>query len=362
MRYNALILLSLVIMFGSLCDLKGQGSAKIEFDKLSHDFGTIKEDGGKASYDFRFMNTGNSPLIINHVRASCGCTTPEWTRKPIPPGSEGLIKVRYDPKRRPGKFSKRISVSSNAGGTLSLSITGNVTPRVKTDHEIYRRKVGKINFKTQHLSFVKMKENEIKTDSLEFINFGSKDVKIGIKKSPAFTTVKVIPETVKPNQKGYIVITWDASKDNTYGFKTDRIYLTFDGEGNYNYSFGISATIEEDFSKLTPEEIATAPKVDLKSRIFDFGEIKEGEKVNHVFNIGNKGKRDLIIRRVKTTSGCTAATPQKKVIKNGESAELEVVFNSKNKRGRQNKSIIIITNDPKQPTTTLRVTGNVIKS
>lgn len=57
--------------------------AKIEFEKNSHDFGTISETGGPAVYDFVFKNTGDAPLILNSVRASCGCTTPSWSRQPI---------------------------------------------------------------------------------------------------------------------------------------------------------------------------------------------------------------------------------------------------------------------------------------
>jgi hypothetical protein len=96
--------------------------------------------------------------------------------------------------------------------------------------------------------------------------------------------------------------------------------------------------------------------------VFDFGEITEGDKVKYTFNITNNGNSDLIIRRVKASCGCTAVNPSKNIVKNGEKTELNVVFNSKGKRGRQNKSITVITNDPKQPTTILRVTGNVKSS
>ena len=144
-----------------------------------------------------------------------------------------------------------------------------------------------------------------------------------------------------------------------FGFKTDRLYLTFDGKGDFKYHIGISATIEEDFSDLGPEEIANAPKIGIKNKVLDFGEISSGEKVEHSFVVSNSGKRDLIIRRVKASCGCTAVTPDKKVIPEGESTEIKVVFNSSGKKGRQNKSITIITNDPKQPTTILRITGIV---
>ena len=52
--------------------------AKIDFTTTSHNFGTINENAGKATFDFSFKNTGNVPLILTNVRAGCGCTTPVW--------------------------------------------------------------------------------------------------------------------------------------------------------------------------------------------------------------------------------------------------------------------------------------------
>jgi hypothetical protein len=337
-----------------------QNRATIKFDSLEHNFGTFNEEQGNVSYNFNFKNTGDAPLIVSYVRSSCGCTTPEWTREPVAPGGKGFIRVTYNPRNRPGNFTKTISISSNATNPMVvLKINGKVIPRVKTPEELYPREVGLISMRTNHLAFVQIKDDEVRTDSLEFINLGDKPVSIGIKQAPSYLKVNVEPETVQPGKKGHFVITYDATKKKEYGFVIDRVYLTENGESNYNYSIGVSATIVEDFSKLTPQQLANAPKVNFDERVFNFGEISEGQKVDHVFKITNTGKENLIIRRVRASCGCTAVTPAKTVIEPGNSTELKVEFNSRGKRGRQNKSITVITNDPDQPTTILRVTGNV---
>ncbi len=102
---------------------------QITFKLNSHDFGTIIEAKGKVTYKFEFSNTGNAPLIVQNVSASCGCTTPEWTKEPILPGKTGFITAIYDPAGRPGKFEKSINVTSNSKEeTLkTLTITGEVT-------------------------------------------------------------------------------------------------------------------------------------------------------------------------------------------------------------------------------------------
>lgn len=107
--------------------LPAQKKAVIAADETSHDFGQIKEADGKVSATFVVKNTGDAPLAITRVIASCGCTTPEWTKEPIAPGASGNIKITYDPKGRPGPFSKTISVYSNGKtGSFILTIRGEV--------------------------------------------------------------------------------------------------------------------------------------------------------------------------------------------------------------------------------------------
>lgn len=104
-----------------------QKKAVISADETSHDFGQIKEADGKVSTTFVIKNIGDAPLVITRVIASCGCTTPEWTKEPIAPGQTGNIKITYDPKGRPGPFSKTISVYSNGKtGSFILTIRGEV--------------------------------------------------------------------------------------------------------------------------------------------------------------------------------------------------------------------------------------------
>lgn len=102
----------------------------ISFEKSTHDFGKIKEADGKATYTFTFTNQGKEPLVINRVQASCGCTTPEWTKEPIAPGKKGTITATYNPTNRPGAFNKAITVhSSGSTDPVRLFIKGDVIPK-----------------------------------------------------------------------------------------------------------------------------------------------------------------------------------------------------------------------------------------
>jgi hypothetical protein len=99
--------------------------ADIKFDKMVHDYGTIKQ-GADGGCEFKFTNTGKEPLIISNCQGSCGCTVPSCPKEPILPGKTGIIKVHYDTKRV-GPITKTVMVQSNAkSGTLTIQIKGNV--------------------------------------------------------------------------------------------------------------------------------------------------------------------------------------------------------------------------------------------
>ncbi len=102
------------------------GGAEITFEKDVHDFGNLKQ-GGDATTEFKFTNTGNEPLIISNAQGSCGCTVPEWPKEPIAPGKSSAIKVKYDSKRV-GPINKSVTITSNASNEPSkvIRIKGNI--------------------------------------------------------------------------------------------------------------------------------------------------------------------------------------------------------------------------------------------
>jgi hypothetical protein len=102
-------------------------SAVLSVTESTYDFGDIQESAGDASHTFIVKNDGKSPLVISRVIASCGCTSPVWTKEPILPGKTGNVAVTFNPKGRPGPFTKTISVYSNGKtGSFILTIKGNV--------------------------------------------------------------------------------------------------------------------------------------------------------------------------------------------------------------------------------------------
>ncbi len=102
-----------------------------------------------------------------------------------------------------------------------------------------------------------------------------------------------------------------------------------------------------------------SPIIEFDTKEYDFGEIIEGEIIEGVFTITNMGKVDLILTEVKPSCGCTTPEWPKEAIKPGESGEIKFLFNSKGRKGKQNKSITIRSNAEKV-TEIVRLKGNVI--
>lgn len=130
-KTGLIAILFLIAIFWSSCHTgsgkHSNGNAGIAFDTSSHNFGEIPFSA-EAECEFIFTNSGKSPLVVTHVKSTCGCTIPEWSQEPVITGEKGSIRVRYD-THRIGAFTKSVYVYSNAGnGVQRLIITGMVKP------------------------------------------------------------------------------------------------------------------------------------------------------------------------------------------------------------------------------------------
>lgn len=104
----------------------------LEFSEMKHDLGTLSENGPSAGHTFTVTNRGTAPVAILSATASCGCTHPEFSKKPLAPGESSDIKVRFVPAGQKGEFSKDIRLRFKSGSgkskRVTLRITGVVVP------------------------------------------------------------------------------------------------------------------------------------------------------------------------------------------------------------------------------------------
>jgi len=85
---------------------------EVKFEEETHDFGRITQ-GEKVTYAFKFKNTGGANLIISSANGSCGCTIPDYPKKPILPGEEGVVNVVFASEGKSGMVEKSVTLVTN---------------------------------------------------------------------------------------------------------------------------------------------------------------------------------------------------------------------------------------------------------
>ncbi len=208
-----------------LCVTQLFALGKFKFEKEVHDFGIVNE-GDMAVYEFVFKNIGDEPIIMTNVRASCGCTTPFFTKDPVMPGKEGKIKVQYNSSGRMGVFNKSITITSNAEpATKVVYIKGIVEHPVdlsKYSAEELKNAPAISLEKTEH-SFGEVQQHSDYTYKFKYTNTGTAPLKISSVSSGcncvSYTTDK---EVLKKGESAVLTITY---KPRIVGDVTDLVYV-----------------------------------------------------------------------------------------------------------------------------------------
>jgi len=203
---HLLTLCLLVVAFAS----RAQGV--MQFEKDLHDFGNVPE-GTMATHEFRFKNTGNQPIIISNVQASCGCTTPDWTKTPVMPGKTGIIKAMYSSAGRPGVFNKTVTVTSNAAEPSKvLSIKGTVLTKDEIKPTLTPAQLAKsphmVLDRTTH-DFGKMEAGQQPTTRFTVRNTGKTELVLGTLTSSCYCVgYKTPPAPIAPGQSAVIELVY----------------------------------------------------------------------------------------------------------------------------------------------------------
>jgi hypothetical protein len=139
------------------------------------------------------------------------------------------------------------------------------------------------------------------------------------------------------------------------------VKIKVNGVSQNNVYFVTSANLVEDFSSLTRDELDNAPVFKIENKTYDLGKIKGSTQNEVEFKFTNAGKRDLMIRHVRATCGCTALQQGTlgAGIKPGESSSIKATFSSGTYSGKVTKAIYVYTNDPKNSEVVLMLSADV---
>jgi hypothetical protein len=337
-------------------------------EETSHNFGEIGENDGYAEHIFKFRNTGEAPLVISRITASCGCTRPEWPQAPVQPGEDGQIIITFNPRGRVGPFNKIATVYTNEDNGYkrhSLAIRGVVSekPADKT-YVRYIDTIGNVGIEKNKIEYKTFSLTGVNKDVINIKNYNTEAVYFSWENTADHITVKS-PDSLKADWPGEISILADGTKSgNRRGRITDKLTLTIkDRTGKVLGSENVNVTTNylDDFSKLSPLQKVSAASIDINNTKLDFGEIKKG-KPSKQFVITNTGKSDLTLHTVTCDNpDITLPDLKGKIIKAGESLTVKVIIKGKELNNDINSDIYLVSNAPKSPIRLIQVTAQKAK-
>ena len=335
----------------------------ITFEKTEHDFGKIAEEGGRVSVVFEFKNEGMAPLVLSNVRASCGCTTPTWTKEPVEPGQVGSITVTYNPNGRPGRFQKTVTITSNATEpTVKVFIKGEVIPKAAKPENKYKIAVGELSMKETVLDLGSIKKGETRGGELEYANLtqAAHKVELATNSADAFMNSQVTLAEVQPTETGKFILSITTGDNKLYGPVEAYAYVVVDGKKEISeaYKLTVKANIEEDFSNLSLEEKQQAPIIETLAE-YEAGKVAAGKTLKFAFPIKNSGVNPLEIRRAYSTEQHFKVSAPK-AIKSGKKGAVNITLDAKGlEAGSYSREVVVITNDFQNPVKKVKINFTV---
>lgn len=342
-----------------ICTLCANGQS-LSFSPAEWDFGTIREADGPVSHTFTGVNASDRPLVILHIYSSCGCTVPEFSRKPILPREQTRISVTFDPASRPGVFSKELGIFDSERNKIgTLRIRGTVVEREKRLEERYPVAAGALRLTHNLCTFSYLYHDRTAEASVGIAN--PTDAPVRLELQPVRTSgflAADYPRELAAGEEAEIVLRYDIPRQSgRYGTVEDAFTLRIDGR---NVPIRLTAHgLAVDNPDLSDENFS--PKAEIDKYILKFGLLKRGDGLQkRSFHLTNTGTSTLSVKAIETEggAGCTLRAglgiePEKSV------TGYATIDPAQQEYGLVSGRITIITDDPVRPMRRLRVTAVV---
>lgn len=336
-----------------------EGERSLVFEERVWDFGHIEEVAGEVTHAFRYRNEADHAVSIERVYTSCGCTTGDYSRRPLQAGGEALFMVKFDPAGRGGKVSKSLTIVYDGGkGRTELLIEGEVEPRPRTIAEDYPYDLGcGIRSNVNYRAFGNVAEGGSVSMTFGLANTSDEVVEIGALWSEQSGALLLsLPEALGPGERALATMTYQpgSGAEMRYGVLRDRFRLTFNGT---------EATEEMTTTAIGVDRFEStrrAPRAEITPVYHNFGEVTVGELCSVEVTITNSGKCDLVVRNVTPREFCTIDLREGETIPRGESITRRLTLKAEYAGyGTLYGGAMIVLNDPERPVRELRVAAEV---
>ncbi len=302
-----------------------------------------------SSITVDFTNTASTPVSIVSVDTGCGCTVASYDKGSIMPGATTPITLTFDGKQL-GYFYRYVKVTDSSGsGASELAVSGQVVTTISNFTGEYAFKVGSLMADVNNIEFDDVNKGQRAMQQVNIMNPTGQIVRPTALRLPSYLTVRTVPESLAPKQRGTMYLTLNSAELPDYGLTQTSIYL------------GKSTTEKVDASKeitvsaiLLPKEMAKddvsrpyAPRLTMSSDEIDMTELRKKSKCKADIVISNNGKSTLEISKLQMFTSGLEVKLDKTSIQPGEQTHLRVTGIAKQlKKERRQPRILMITNDP----------------
>ena len=205
------------------------------FEETVWDFGRIDERDGEQSHAFRFRNEADHSVAIERVYTSCGCTSTNYSRRPILSGQESEFVVTFDPEGRAGRVDKVVTIVYDGGkGQTDLRIKGRVKARPRSVEEDYPYDLGEgLRSDATYRDFGNVEQGRSKSMTLALANTTPRPVELEIRWIEQSGRLEVaLPTIMEGDGKALVTMTYvpGSGESGHYGLLRDRFVLVVDGQ------------------------------------------------------------------------------------------------------------------------------------
>lgn len=338
----------------------GYAQSSIKWVSNEHDFGAFKEDLGYVTCVFKGVNIAKEPISIVSARATCGCTTPKYSRNAFAPGDTIAIEVSYDPASRPGRFMKKVYLkNSNDAEQSELRIRGVVIGNEATLKSRYPIDCGKLRLQNNIAAIGELERGRAKAVFINVYNQTTDTVVPSLANVPSYIKTSITPNILPPGEQASIAFHFDAFYYEKWGIVNDSINLITDSQNAQTITIDVTANILPDFRKMTPGERMNAPKIEFDDSYVDFGRVDRSVgTITREFEVKNSGENPLLIHRVYSLEEGIEVDIDKDKIKGGKTTKVKVTVHPDQYKGKMlNATVKFVVNDPDNPQPMMRVVG-----
>lgn len=319
---------------------------QISFDQTTKELGTLLWHTPRTA-EFTLTNKGTADLVITKVRTDCGCTSADWTRTPIGPGSTGTIRATFDAEML-GHFNKGLAVYTNLSDQPTyLTVMGQVSMTQTEPSLEYPYQVGDYFLSTDDVEFDDVNRGDAPVYTLYIFNASKKSYRPELMHLPKYLTAEADPEVIRPGGVGRMLITLNSQKLSNMGLTQTSIYLSrFMGDRvSKETEINVSATLLPDFLD-TPTQHALAPRAEIDSTHITLELAGKKSKASGQLILRNTGRTPLVISALQVYNPGISVSLNKRRIDPGKAEKLKISVNAHSSYFKGRRRVLLITNDP----------------